>query len=312
MKVLVTGGAGFIGSNLVDALINNGNEVIIIDNLSTGFERNVNENAKLYKLSILDEMISGVFQKEQPQIVFHLAAQTSVTKSVTDPIFDAETNILGSLNIITNCVKYKVNKIVYASSSASYGTPEYLPVDEKHPINPLSAYGVSKHTIEHYLFMHNLLYGLPYTALRYANVYGPRQNPLGEGGVVAIFSGKLLRGEQTIIYGTGDKSRDYIYVGDVVQANLLAMDSKEKGIFNVGTGIETYDKTVFDLIAAECRYTDFPEYQPERPGEIKKMVLNNKLAEMLLKWQPHVNFKEGIQKTVAYYRSEMKLQTSAV
>jgi UDP-glucose 4-epimerase len=312
MRVLVTGGAGFIGSNLVDSLVQKGHEVSIIDNLSTGFMRNVNENAGLYRLSILDEMVSGVFQKEQPEIVFHLAAQTSVTKSVADPAFDAETNILGSLNIISNCVKYKVAKIIYASSSASYGTPEYLPVDEKHPINPLSAYGVSKHTIEHYLFQHHLLYGLPYTALRYANVYGPRQNPLGEGGVVAIFSGKMLRGEQPIIYGTGDKSRDYVYVDDVVRANLLAMDSKEKGIFNIGTSLETYDKTVFDLIANECRYTDSPEYRLERPGEIKRMVLSNKLAEQYLKWQPRVNFKDGITKTVAHYREELTLQTSAV
>jgi len=209
------------------------------------------------------------------------------------------------LNVLTNCVQFGVSKIVYASSSASYGTPEYLPVDEKHPINPLSQYGVSKHTVEHYLFQHHILYGLSYVALRYANVYGPRQNPRGEGGVVAIFSGKILRGEQPVIFGTGDKSRDYIYVDDIVQANLLAMGSKEIGIYNIGTGEETYDKTIFDLIATECHYTDFPEYAPERPGEIKRIFLNNKLAEKTLKWKPQVNLKDGIVKTVNFYRNEL-------
>jgi len=305
MRVLVTGGAGFIGSNVVDALVKNGEEVVIIDNLSTGFERNLNSDTKLYRLDIRDKAISNIFEREKPQIVIHLAAQTSVMRSIAEPEFDAEVNISGSLNVLSNCVKFGIRKIVYASSSAAYGTPEYLPVDEKHPLNPLAPYGVSKHTVEHYLFQHHILYGLSYIALRYANVYGPRQNPRGEGGVVAIFAGKLLRGEQPVIFGVGDKSRDYIYVDDVVHANLQAMKSNKTGIFNIGTGVETYDKTIFDLLAAECHYTDFPEYAPERPGEIKRIFLDNKLAEKTLNWKPRVDLKDGITKTVSFYRDEL-------
>jgi UDP-glucose 4-epimerase len=311
MRFLVTGGAGFIGSNVVDALVKKGAEVVIIDNLSTGFEHNVNTNAKLYRLSICDNAIKDVFEKEKPQVVIHLAAQTSVMRSITEPVFDAEVNILGSLNVLSNCVKFGVQKIVYSSSSALYGTPEYLPVDEQHPINSLSPYGVSKHTVEHYLFQYHVLYGLSYIALRYANVYGPRQNPRGEGGVVAIFAGKMLRGEQPVIFGSGDKSRDYIYVDDVVQANLLATESNDTGIYNIGTGEETYDKTIFDLISYECRYDGLPQYAAERPGEIKCIHLNNNLAVKTLKWKPQVNVKEGVAKTVTYYRNELEHENAA-
>ena len=210
MKVLVTGGAGFIGSHVVDALVKKDNEVVIIDDFSTGFEKNINPAAKLYRLSICDTAIKNIFERERPQVVIHLAAQTSVTRSITDPAFDAGVNILGSLNVISNCVGSGVRRIVYASSCALYGTPEYLPVDEKHPVKSLSPYGVSKHTVEHYLFQSYTLYGLSFIVLRYANVYGPRQNPRGEGGVVAIFAGKMLGGEKPTKYGLGDKSRDYI------------------------------------------------------------------------------------------------------
>jgi UDP-glucose 4-epimerase len=310
MRFLVTGGAGFIGSNVVDALVKKGEEVVIIDNLSTGFEHNVNNNAKLYRLNICDDTVKDVFEKEKPQVVIHLAAQTSVMRSIAEPTFDAEVNISGSLNVLSNCVRFGVKKIVYASSSALYGTPQYLPVDEKHPINALSPYGVSKHTVEHYLFQYHILYGLSYIALRYANVYGPRQNPRGEGGVVAIFAGKMLRGEQPVIFGSGDKSRDYIYVDDVVQANLLAAESNNIGIYNIGTGEETYDKTIFDLIKDECRYEGLPQYAPERPGEIKCIYLNNNLAIKAMKWKPQVNVKEGIANTVFYYRNELERENA--
>ena len=208
MKVLVTGGAGFIGSHVVDALVKKGDDVVIIDNFSTGFEKNVNPAATLYRLSICDTAIERIFALEKPEVVFHLAAQTSVTQSITNPVYDASVNILGSLNVISSCVSSGVHKIVYASSCALYGTPEYLPVDEKHPVKSLSPYGVSKHTGELYLFQNHVVYGLSYIALRYSNVYGPRQNPRGEGGVVAIFAGKMLSGEKPTIYGLGDKSRD--------------------------------------------------------------------------------------------------------
>jgi len=304
MSVLVTGGAGFIGSNIVDALVNKGSKVIIIDNLSTGFKHNVNASAKLYPLDICDDALKDIFKKEKPQVVIHLAAQTSVIKSIENPAFDAKVNILGSLNVLSNCVKFGVKRIVYASSCAVYGNPVYLPVDEKHPINPLSYYGTSKHTVEHYLYQYHLLYGLPYIILRYANVYGPRQNPRGEGGVIAIFAGKMLHGEQPIIFGCGDKSRDYIYVDDVVQANLLAMESHDIGIYNIGTSEGTLDKTIFDFVSHECRYDGLPHYASERQGEIKNIYLNNKLAVKILKWKTSVNLKDGIAKTVAFYKEE--------
>ena len=304
MKVLVTGGAGFIGSHVVDALIKKGDEVIIIDNLSTGFERNINSQAKFYSLDICDSNIKNVFETEKPQVVMHLAAQTAVTRSIIDATFDANVNILGSLNLISNCVNFGVNKIIYDSSCALYGKPEYLPVDEKHPINPLSPYGVSKHTVEHYLYLYYYLYNLSYTVLRFANVYGPRQNPHGEGGVIAIFTGKMLAGEQPTIFGSGDKSRDYINVDDIVAANLLAMESIENGIYNIGTGRETYDQQIFDLLSKECAYQGSPKYADERPGEIKQIVLNFDKAAKYLNWKPQISIKEGIARTVQYNRSK--------
>ena len=310
MKILVTGGAGFIGSHVVDALVKQGDEVVIIDNFSTGFEKNLNPAAKLYRLSIRDTAIDKIFEREKPQVVIHLAAQTSVIRSITDPIFDADVNILGSLNVIANCVRTGVHKIVYASSSALYGTPEYLPVDEKHPVKSLSPYGVSKHTVEHYLFQNQTLNGLSFIVLRYANVYGPRQNPRGEGGVVAIFAGKMLSGEQPTIYGLGDKSRDYVYVDDVVRANIIAAGSDETGIFNIGTGEETTDQKVFELISRACNYDGVPFYAVERAGEIKQIYLDNSRAVKILKWNPRVQVKEGIPMAMAYYKQELtKLAT---
>lgn len=305
MKVFVTGGAGFIGSHVVDALIKRGAEVVVIDDLSTGFERNINPGAKFYRLSICSDQLRNVFELEKPQFVIHMAAQTVVTKSISNPLTDANINILGSLNVISNCAAFGVRKIVYSSSCALYGTPEYLPVDEKHPINSLSPYGISKHTVEHYLYQHRHLYGLPYIALRYANVYGPRQNTRGEGGVVAIFAGKFLTSEQPTIFGTGDKSRDYVNVEDIVRANLLAMESDEIGIFNIGTGVETYDQQVFDTMSKECNYLCLAKYADERPGEIKRMCLNSGLAAGKLGWKPQVDFEEGIEKTVRYYREAL-------
>lgn len=223
--MLVTGGAGFIGSHLVDALVERGDEVVVIDNLSTGFQGNANPHAKLYKLSINDTGLAEVFEREKPQIVSHHAAQVDLRRSVAEPLFDVQENILGSLNVIVNSVHYGVENLIYASSGgAVYGEPQYLPVDENHPINPISQYGVSKHTVEHYLRLYALQYGLNYVVLRYPNVYGPRQNPLGEAGVVAIFARQMLRGERPTIFGSGDKTRDYTHVSDVVTAHLIAME----------------------------------------------------------------------------------------
>ena len=304
MKILVTGGAGFIGSHIVDALVELGHEVVVVDNLSTGFERNINPNAKFYRLSIDDNDLAGVIERERPQVVNHQAAQTVVTRSMVEPIFDAEQNILGSLNIITNCLKVGINKIIYASSGgAVYGEPEYRPADENHPVNPRSQYGISKHTVEHYLQVYGREQGLSYTVLRYANVYGPRQNPQGEAGVVAIFAGQMLREEQPTIFGQGDKTRDYTFVSDVVAANTLAMESAKSGIYNIGTGTETSDQEMFDTLAKLLGYKGAPHYAPVRKGEVLRICLDCSKAQKELGWQPRLSLREGLSKTVAYYKS---------
>ena len=304
MKVLVTGGAGFIGSHLVDGLIQAGDQAVVVDDLSSGSLRYLNRSAKFYQMDIGSPELKDLFEIEKPESVVHLAAQISVTRSVQDPLYDARVNILGSLNLISNCVNHKIAKLVYASSCAIYGPPQICPLDETHEINPLSPYGVSKHTVEHYLATRYHLNGLSYVVLRYANVYGPRQNPFGEGGVVAIFSQQMLSGKQPTIFGRGDKTRDYIYVSDVVQANMLALKSKVTGIFNVSTGLETPDQTIFDLVKKECRYQGQPVYAPERPGEIKRIFLSFQKAEKALNWKPQINLKDGIARAVAFYREE--------
>jgi UDP-glucose 4-epimerase len=303
MKVLVTGGAGFIGSHLVDALVQRGENVVVVDSLITGKMDYVNPGACFYQIDVCSPELKEVFQKERPEVVFHLAAQTSVGRSVADPILDCNTNILGSLNTIINSIETGVTKLVYASSSAAYGHPSYVPVDEKHPTRPLSHYGVSKHTVEDYLAVFHTLNGLSFTALRYANVYGPRQNPLGEGGVVAIFSQKMLTAGEPAIYGDGSKTRDYICVADIVTANLAAARYTSCDVFNIGTGVATTDDTIFDLVSRSSAFRKPRVYAPERPGDIKHMCLDITKARQLLGWSPSMTLGEGIEQTVQYYRS---------
>ena len=303
MKVLVTGGAGFIGSHIVDAMINEGHEVVIADNLSTGQRQNINPKARFYEVNICDPALERVFKLENPQIVCHQAAQTVISRSVSEPIFDANVNILGSLNLISSCLRYGVKKVIYASSGgAVYGEPKYLPVDEKHPVDPLSQYGASKHTVEHYLHLYWLQHGLEYVSLRYPNVCGPRQNPSGEAGVVAIFTGQMLRGERPTIFGKGDKTRDYTYVSDIARANVLAMSAGKIGIYNLGTGVETSDQQIFDMIAQNVGYKEAPDYAPVRKGEIYRICLNFSRAQAEFGWQPLVSLKEGLAQTVAFYK----------
>lgn len=303
MKILLTGGAGFIGSHIVDALIGQGHRVAVVDNLSTGSLDNVNPAAKFYEMSICDPELSGVFGREKPEIVIHQAAQMVITKSVADPLFDARENILGSLNVIINCAACGVKKIIYASSGgAVYGELKYLPADEKHPINPGSQYGVSKHTVEHYLYLYGIGYGLNYVVLRYSNVYGPRQSPSGEAGVVAIFTVQMLKGEQPTIFGQGDKTRDYIYVSDVVRANLLAMECGSNTIYNIGTGIETSDRQLFDALAGILDYSGEPKYEPVRMGEIYHSCLDATRAKKELGWQPQLSLEKGLLQTVSQFR----------
>jgi UDP-glucose 4-epimerase len=310
LKVLVTGGAGFIGSQLVDTLLQEGHQVVVVDDLSTGSVENVNPQAKLHEMDVRDERLADVFEQERPDIVSHHAAQGSVTRSMEDPLFDASQNILGGLGLILLCLRFRVKKFIYASSGgAVYGEPQYLPVDEKHPVNPMSPYGVSKHVVEHYLRLYGDNEGLNYVILRYPNVYGPRQNPRGEAGVVAIFATQMLRGERPAIYGDGRKTRDYLHVSDVVAANLLAIESEVAGgVFNIGTGLETSDQEVFDAISKVTGYDGAPLYAPVRKGDIQRTRLDSSQARRQLRWKASISFREGIIPTVDYYR---KLQTNA-
>jgi len=302
LKILVTGGAGFIGSNLVDALVERGDEVVVIDNLSTGRRENLNPHIKFYETSIGDPGLADIFEKEKPDIVCHHAAQIDLRRSVNEPLFDAEVNILGSLNVIVNSIRSGVRKFVYASTGgAIYGEPHYLPVDENHPINPVSQYGVSKHTVEHYLHLYALQHELNYVALRYPNVYGSRQNPFGEAGVVAIFAHQMLGGKQPTIFGPGDKTRDYTHVSDIVEANILAIERGRNLICNIGTGVETSDQDIFNAIARALGYSSSPLYTSVRPGEIQRICLDWSKADRELGWRPKTTLKDGIAKTVSYF-----------
>lgn len=303
-RILVTGGAGFIGSNIVDGLLQQGHQVVVVDNLSTGRRENVNPAATFYPVNICHPELKTVFEKETPDLVNHQAAQTVIQRSVADPVFDAEQNIIGSLNLLQQCRRFGVKKIIYASSGgAVYGEPDHRPVDENHRVNPVSYYGVSKYAVEHYLRLYALEPGFDYTVLRYANVYGSRQNPKGEAGVVAIFAGLMLAGKQPTIFGKGDKTRDYVHVSDVVAANLLAMEKGKNSIYNIGTGVETTDQEIFDALAQLTGYKDKPIYAPARKGEVFRICLDVSKAKKELGWRPRLSIREGLQQAAGYYRS---------
>ena len=304
MKVLIAGGAGFIGSHIVDSLIERGDEVVVVDNLSSGFMQNVNLSAKLYELSVGDEKLAEVFEKERPEIVSHHAAQIDLRKSVAEPIFDAEENILGSLNVILNSIRYGVKKFIYASSGgAVYGEPQHLPMDENHPIDPISQYGISKHTVEHYLYLYGRQRDLNHVILRYSNIYGPRQNPYGEAGVIAIFARQMLLGKRPIIFGQGEQTRDYTHVSDVVRANILAMEQGGNAIYNIGTGVETSVNHIFDILAEALGYEASPVHAPAAQGEVKRCCLAWGKAQRDLGWRPRVSLREGILNTVEYFKA---------
>ncbi|KEJ01323.1 UDP-glucose 4-epimerase [Clostridium botulinum A2B7 92] len=306
MKVLVSGGAGFIGSNLVDKLINLGHNVCIIDNLSTGNINNVNKKAQLYINDILDPNVSKIFEKEKFDIVYHLAAQIDVQKSITNPIFDSNVNVCGSINIINNCVNYNVKKIVYSSSAAVYGHPGYLPIDEKHGIMPISYYGLSKYTAEEYIRLFSNLNNLDFTILRYANVYGIRQDPKGEGGVISIFMNSLLKKQPLYIFGDGSALRDYIFVEDIVDANIAALSGGGKERFNIGTGVYTSVKelaeNMIDIIGLKCNI----EYASARKGDIANSYFNISKAKNKLNWIPKFSLKDGLKKTIEYYKNNLE------
>lgn len=300
-KVLVTGGAGFIGSHLVDRLIHEGCSVSIIDNLSTGSLDNVNKNAKFYEMDIRDSEISKVFEAERPEYVFHHAAQRDVKKSLEDPVSDSDVNIIGTVNILENCRRYDVYKHIYPSSAAVYGMPEYLPLDELHSINPISYYGISKYTPEQYIKVYSDLYGMKYTIFRYANVYGIRQDPKGEGGVVAIFMERLMKGKIPVIYGDGEQTRDFIYVDDIVEANIKALCYGDNETLNISTNIPVSINELYSLIKDMLEIEHDAEHAGERAGDIRYSCLDNSKAMKLLDWKPKYSIKEGLRKTIDYY-----------
>lgn len=305
MKILVTGGAGFIGSHVVDACIHAGHDVAVVDDLSRGSRKNLNSKARLYAGDIRDhQWIEGVFAQEKPELVNHHAAQMDVRRGVREPVFDATVNILGSLNLLQAAVAHGTGRFIYISTAgAAYGEPKQLPVQEHHPVNPITPYGISKHTVEHYLFTFSSLYGLCYVVLRYGNIYGPRQNSQGEAGVFAIFSEQMLSGKQPVIYGDGSKVRDYLYIEDVVRANLAAVERGTGEIFNIGSGVATSDYEVFCLVRDLLGKKGLePVYASKRLGEIDRICLDISKARELLKWSPQVSLQEGAQRTVDYFR----------
>jgi len=305
VRALVTGGAGFIASHVSDRLLEDGHEVAILDNLATGKRANLPPEARFYELDIRDPALADVFAAERPEIVIHHAAQMDVRRSVAEPAYDAEVNLLGTLNLLERCREHGTRKVVYAGTGgAMFGEAAYLPVDELHPVMPISPYGVSKHTVEHYLHAYHVNFGLDFTVLRYPNVYGPRQDPHGEAGVVAIFALQMLDGRQPLIFGDGSKTRDYCFVGDIVEANVLATERGGAGLFNIGRGVEVSDLEVFETVRAAVGSTVEPQFAPTRSGEVEHIALDATLAGRELGWEWRVGFGEGVEKAVEFYRSK--------
>jgi UDP-glucose 4-epimerase len=303
MNILITGGAGFIGSHVADACVTAGHRVIIIDDLSMGKIENINPGAIFHKTDIRNKDLEKVFLNERPEVVIHHAAQMDVRKSVESPLLDASVNILGSVNLLELSRKAGVQKFIFASTGgAIYGDQDYFPADEAHPLRPVSPYGISKLAVEKYLHFYRRVYGLSYVVLRYANVYGPRQNPHGEAGVIAIFTSKLLAGKQPVINGDGCQTRDYIFVDDVVKANMLAIHHPETDIFNVGTGSETSVNEIFSSLRLYTASSLEAKHGPAKQGEQLRSVLSYDHIHTAYDWKPTVTLREGLQRTVEYIR----------
>jgi UDP-glucose 4-epimerase len=303
MKVLVTGGAGFIGSHVCDEFAQQGHQVVALDNLSTGAKENLSSRIPLIELDIRSSQAAAYIEREKPDVVCHLAAQMDVRRSVQDPRFDAEVNILGTLNLLEASRRASVKKVIFSSTGgAIYGEQEIFPAPESHPTRPVSPYGVSKAAGELYLGYYRSAYGLPSVALRYANVYGPRQNPHGEAGVVAIFSQRLVAGQTCTIFGDGRQTRDFVYGPDVARANYLAFERDFVGPINVGTGIETDVNRLYALLAEAAGSSERPRYAAAKPGEQRRSSVDFSLARKVLGWQPTVGVEDGLQETLAFFR----------
>jgi UDP-glucose 4-epimerase len=303
LKVLVTGGAGFIGSHVADRLLADGHEVVIVDDLSTGHVEHLPARARFYQMDVHSPWLDEFFKIERPEAVVHLAAQASVRRSVEDPVFDASVNVLGSAALLQASVDHSVRRFLFASTGgAIYGDTDQIPTPEDAPALPASPYGASKLAAEVYLRTFHSLYGLSYAALRYANVYGPRQDPHGEAGVVAIFTQRLLRGEKARINGDGKQTRDFVYVGDVADANARALASEAVGAFNVGTSIETDINRIFALLQRLTGSDQPEEHAPSLPGEQRRSVVDPRKIEKVMGWKPRTSLEAGLSATVQYFR----------
>lgn len=306
MKILVTGGAGFIGSHVVDAYVAGGHDVLVIDDLSTGRRENLNPAARFVELDILDPRATELVSDERPDVLNHHAAQMDVRRSVADPLFDARVNVLGTLALFEAARKAGVARILFVSSGgAVYGEQEAFPAPEAHRTNPVSPYGVSKRAGELYAGFYHAEYGIPYVALRYANVYGPRQSPHGEAGVAAIFSSRLLRGEPITVNGDGTQTRDYVYVGDVARMSVLVLEKESVGPVNVGTGIETDVNTLARMLVEATGSRAEVRHGPAKGGEQRRSVIDASRAGEVYGWRPEVSLAEGLGRTVEFFRERL-------
>lgn len=306
-RAIVTGGAGFIGSHVVDRLLERDFDVVVLDDLSNGFEENVNPPARLEQVDIVSGKVADIFKKFKPHRVFHFAAQANVRVSLEDPLFDTRVNAQGTLNILEGSRLNGVGKFIFASTGgAIYGDPDDIPCPEETPCVPLSLYGANKLVAEHYVDVYKSSYDLPYSVVRFANIYGPRQNPKGEAGVVAIFAELMLQGKQPKIFGDGSKTRDYVHVSDTVDAVMLAADKGGNRIYNVGLGVETTDQEVFDAVADACGYPEKPEYADFRAGEVNHISLDAARLRAM-GWNPRYDFRQGVAATIPFYRQKLGL-----
>jgi UDP-glucose 4-epimerase len=299
VRVLVTGGAGFIGSHVVDAYIAAGHDVVVVDDLSTGHSEHLHSRARFYQLDIRNSKLDEIFAGERPEIVSHQAARANVRESLERPLLYADVNVLGSLNILECCRRHGVSKVIYASTGgAVYGEPRTLPVTEDHPINPLDPYGASKHHVEHYLDLYRANFGINFTVLRYPNVYGPRQDAHGEAGVIAIFTRQMLERGQPVINGSGEQQRDFVYVSDVACANVLALGHGANQVYNLGSGVGTSVNRVFDVLAQLTGYDRPAVRRPSKQGEVFRVYLDASRARAELGWVTQMDLETGLALTV--------------
>ncbi|HZV48320.1 MAG TPA: NAD-dependent epimerase/dehydratase family protein [Candidatus Dormibacteraeota bacterium] len=305
MRVLLTGGAGFIGSHIADALVERGDEVIVVDDLSTGCRENLNPGVRFHCLDVRSPQAARLVEELGPDVICHHAAQVSVSRSVREPVFDAEVNLLAGLNLLEAARRAGARFVFASTGGALYGDAAVLPTPEDYPARPVSPYGVSKLAFEHYLHCYGAQHGVSYVALRYANVYGPRQSPHGEAGVVAIFCQRLLAGERPVIHGDGRQTRDYVHVSDIVRANLAAIDAGLTGHFNVGTGRQVDVNHLFRLIAERIGTEVEAVHGPPRPGDQRTSALDASLIAERLGWRPRVGLEQGLEETAAWFRARV-------